>query len=522
MAQLGKKEGEDMKHIHSVYDTDSHFSIDPITRAIKNESSKKTTVMQYDHNSERFTFEMPREIEGHDMTLCNKVELHYINIASDQSGQSKGVYPIDDLQTSPEDDKVVICSWLISKKATKYAGTLSFRLRFACIDENAKVVYAWHTEIFKNISISNGIDNAEAVHEEYSDILEAWKQNIDALAVKIDEHEMDSAENIDALTVKLNEHEMVSAENNLRLEQLIKSNAETIDKLKKYHTTVEFRIDSSIKYIKTVPRGVLPTAEIVSIGGYSYRNSAMNGFNSYKVSKFVSRAKDGTVIDEFVVPDGIYSSSYNGACYGDGWYVSGYWDDAAKEYVSSAYKRNEVNFRNRKFTYFVRRIELDGVNIKFARFTPTHNNRGLLSLPFMATNAESIDAEINEQVHNYACSHFNTDKTVWGDHKDNKGCFANNETLWIRFGSDSEINTLEKANQYLKDQKAAGTPVTILYIQSFSYNIYYPSSINTDGRFIKVVEGGTITAENEFKKAVPFTVEYEKETWNEVTNTEVT
>lgn len=167
-----------MKHIHSVYDTDSHFSISPITRAIKNESSKKTTVMQYDHNSERFTFEMPREIEGHDMTLCNKVELHYINIASDQSEQSKGVYAIDDLQTSPEDEKIVICSWLISKKATKYAGTLNFRLRFACVDENAKVTYAWHTEIFKGISVSNGIDNAETVHEEYSDILEAWKNEL--------------------------------------------------------------------------------------------------------------------------------------------------------------------------------------------------------------------------------------------------------------------------------------------------------------------------------------------------------
>ena len=167
-----------MKHIHSVYDTDSHFSISPITRAIKNESSKKTTVMQYDHNSERFTFEMPREIEGHDMTLCNKVELHYINVASDNSGQSKGVYVIDDLQTSPEDKSIVICSWLISKKATKYAGTLSFRLRFACIDENAKVTYAWHTEIFKGVTVSNGIDNADDVHEEYSDILEAWKQEI--------------------------------------------------------------------------------------------------------------------------------------------------------------------------------------------------------------------------------------------------------------------------------------------------------------------------------------------------------
>ena len=44
-----------MAHKHSVYDTDTHFSINQITQAIKNESSSKTTLIQYDHNSERFT-----------------------------------------------------------------------------------------------------------------------------------------------------------------------------------------------------------------------------------------------------------------------------------------------------------------------------------------------------------------------------------------------------------------------------------------------------------------------------------
>ena len=61
-------------HNHNVYDTDNKFTIDGITRAIKNVSSSKTTVMQFDHNSEVFTFEVPRYIEGHDMTECNRVK----------------------------------------------------------------------------------------------------------------------------------------------------------------------------------------------------------------------------------------------------------------------------------------------------------------------------------------------------------------------------------------------------------------------------------------------------------------
>ena len=65
-----------MGHKHSVYDSDAHFSINPITKVIKNESSKKTTLVQGDHNSERFSFDIPRFIEGHDMMNCNLVEVH--------------------------------------------------------------------------------------------------------------------------------------------------------------------------------------------------------------------------------------------------------------------------------------------------------------------------------------------------------------------------------------------------------------------------------------------------------------
>ena len=67
-------------HKHPVYDTDTHFVIDPITRVVSNPESKKTILMQNDHNSERFSFEITRYIEGHDLTLSDKVEIHYANV----------------------------------------------------------------------------------------------------------------------------------------------------------------------------------------------------------------------------------------------------------------------------------------------------------------------------------------------------------------------------------------------------------------------------------------------------------
>lgn len=165
-----------MAHLHSVYDTDAHFQIDPITRKITNMTERKK-IVQYDHNSERFTFQLPRYIDEHDMSLCDKVEIHYINVSADKTRQEKDVYVVDDLRLSPNDQNIVILSWLISYNATQYAGTLNFLIRFVCTDgDNAG--YVWNTEIFSGFIVAEGMDNGEAVIAEYSDVLEAWKNEV--------------------------------------------------------------------------------------------------------------------------------------------------------------------------------------------------------------------------------------------------------------------------------------------------------------------------------------------------------
>lgn len=171
-----------MAHVHSVYDGDTHFKICPITRQIKNNSGK-VILMQNDHNSERFTFEIPRYIDGHDMSLCNRVEVHYINIDAKDNRENAGVYVVEDLQTSPNSESVVICSWLISQGATKYAGHMNFVLRYACLNEG-EIEYQWFTSVHKGISVSESISNGEAVIEQNADILAQWEEKINALERK--------------------------------------------------------------------------------------------------------------------------------------------------------------------------------------------------------------------------------------------------------------------------------------------------------------------------------------------------
>lgn len=165
---------------HSVYDSDTHFSINPSTRVIKNESTTKSGLIQFDHNSERFTFEMPKEIEGHDMSLCDIVEIHYINIDSQTKVESHGYYAVDDLQVCKDDPDIVIFSWLISQNATQYVGHLHFLIRFACVDDNNNLLYVWNTAVHTGMSVADGIYNSDFILEDYADVLVKWKAEIQA------------------------------------------------------------------------------------------------------------------------------------------------------------------------------------------------------------------------------------------------------------------------------------------------------------------------------------------------------
>lgn len=157
---------------HSVIDSDTRFVINTITRQLKTDS-RKATVIQHDHNSERFTFELPRTVEGHDMSLCNLVEVHYLNTDTKTKQEYKGVYVCDDLHIDGDN---VVCSWLISHQATRLVGKLAFVVRYCCTEADV-VQYAWNTAVTV-VDVSTGINAAEFVATEYADILEQWKAEL--------------------------------------------------------------------------------------------------------------------------------------------------------------------------------------------------------------------------------------------------------------------------------------------------------------------------------------------------------
>ena len=168
-----------MDHLHIVSDDDAYFSIDPIRRVIRNTSTTRVKVMQYDHNSERITFEIKdRYVDGHDMSKCDVVEIHYAN------GSNRGRYIVDDLRVSAEDENKVIFSWLISRNATQKAVPIAFHVTFKC-NSGEETEYEWSTDPHKGIKVHEVIDTSGAVEGEFPDVIGFLMRKIDALTERV-------------------------------------------------------------------------------------------------------------------------------------------------------------------------------------------------------------------------------------------------------------------------------------------------------------------------------------------------
>lgn len=148
-----------MSHKHALNTFTPDFKINAITReVIQVQPDVLITLMQYDHNSEKLRFECPRYIDGHDMSLCNKVEVHFVN--SDVAGGTSkgGYYTVTDIGVNSSDPSLVNFSWVVSRNSTENVGTLVFSVRFICVTGDV-IDYVWHTLPFTYVSVDQGLVN---------------------------------------------------------------------------------------------------------------------------------------------------------------------------------------------------------------------------------------------------------------------------------------------------------------------------------------------------------------------------
>lgn len=147
---------------HNVRDADEHFIVDADSRKIIKQSSGKSHLMQYDHNSEVFTFEVPLKVENHDMSLCDLIQIHFENTSTGTSvsvrKMARDVRDIKKEDIEVNEDHIAF-SWIIDDGATQFAGPLKFQLKFICFDDEEAGVkgYKWHTDVNEDINVKAGL-----------------------------------------------------------------------------------------------------------------------------------------------------------------------------------------------------------------------------------------------------------------------------------------------------------------------------------------------------------------------------
>jgi hypothetical protein len=215
-----------------VKDQDTHFIIDGFSRLVTNEAETKSMLVQYDHNSERFTFRVPRFVDSHDLSECNMVRVHYINLDKAKRNENGGLDDITDtLSVCPDDDQQVMCSWLITDGATQLAGFLHFVVQFAVVD-GTTVKYSWNTAKYTGVTIADGIKKDKEFVTEHIDILKEWESRLQANhIVNLEQTQYgdgDGGENVWTVTFGDGRTQELKVNNGTRGEEGLIGSAETI------------------------------------------------------------------------------------------------------------------------------------------------------------------------------------------------------------------------------------------------------------------------------------------------------
>ena len=166
-----------MSDIKLVPDENLCLVIHPASKTIapKYKRQKAIHVAKGDHDSVLIAFEMPRYVNGYDMSAEeNSIQIHYVNIScEDTTKHSAGFDKAEDITV--KDDIVSFC-WRVSANATKYAGTLSIGItfeRYEEIEEEVREIYSWSTAPYGKIIVCDSMDSTEeAIESAYSYLIE--------------------------------------------------------------------------------------------------------------------------------------------------------------------------------------------------------------------------------------------------------------------------------------------------------------------------------------------------------------
>ena len=177
-------------------DAEPRFVINSNERTITIPEEFKFLAVKMDHMSERIYFEIPRYFDGEDLSTKICV-VQYINANGKEAVE--GIAAIVDVDYTSEADKIIF-RWNVDNNTTKYAGDVSFSVRFYTISDDNRFTYSWNT-VPAILPILDTIDNTgQTVTENYPTELLQWQYRMTELDRTISEKIEEATTSIDADT----------------------------------------------------------------------------------------------------------------------------------------------------------------------------------------------------------------------------------------------------------------------------------------------------------------------------------
>ena len=135
--------------------------------------------VQYDHNVNTIEFVGPRYSSNVDLSTMT-IYINYI-----LSDKTPGKYKAENVIIDDQDDSLIRFNWTITRNVTKVSGILSCLVCAKKTDEEGNEINHWNTDIFRLLSVSEGMENDLVIQEQYPDIITSLIQNVNEHDAKL-------------------------------------------------------------------------------------------------------------------------------------------------------------------------------------------------------------------------------------------------------------------------------------------------------------------------------------------------
>lgn len=175
-------------------ETEPRFVINSDTREIIIPEEFKFLAVKMDHMSEKIYFEIPRYFDNED--LATKIcVVQYINANGDIPIEA--IVAAVDVDTESESGKIIF-RWDVDNYLTRYAGIVSFAVRFYTISDDNRFTYSWNT-LPATLPVLDTLDNTnDTVSQNYPTELVQWQFRMSELDRTISDKISEATATIDA------------------------------------------------------------------------------------------------------------------------------------------------------------------------------------------------------------------------------------------------------------------------------------------------------------------------------------